>query len=139
MTTPGEDLPVLQIDGANFSDLAGFAREFSKLLCHYTWRGNLDAFNDILRGGFGTPDRGWVLQWINSQTSRSVLGYEATLQRLEAILLTCHPSHHPQIKTRIGSALRHEGPTLFDQIIEIIGDHGPGGDEAEDNVFLTLL
>ncbi|BCY11767.1 hypothetical protein L3i22_068550 [Actinoplanes sp. L3-i22] len=48
--------------GANFSDFDGFAREFSTLLCHYAWHGNLDAFNDILRGGFGTPEGGWVLR-----------------------------------------------------------------------------
>jgi len=30
-----------------------------QLLRDYTWRRNLDAFNDILGGGFGTPDNGW--------------------------------------------------------------------------------
>jgi hypothetical protein len=43
-------LPVLVIDGARFFDFDGFAREFSRLLCDYTWNGNLDAFNDLLRG-----------------------------------------------------------------------------------------
>jgi hypothetical protein len=36
MTVGSDALPVLVIDGANFSDLDGFAREFSSLLCHYT-------------------------------------------------------------------------------------------------------
>jgi hypothetical protein len=45
--------------GGNFSDFDGFAREFSTLLCHHTWQGNSDAFNDILREGFGTPEGGW--------------------------------------------------------------------------------
>ncbi len=49
MTSQSDDLPVLVIDGANFSDFDGFTREFSRLLCHYTWRGNLDAFNDLLK------------------------------------------------------------------------------------------
>lgn len=52
------DLPVLVVDGALFTDFDGFAREFTKLLRDYTWTGNVDAFNDILRGGFGTPDLG---------------------------------------------------------------------------------
>ncbi|MFE9959559.1 hypothetical protein [Micromonospora sp. NPDC005299] len=60
---------MLVIDGAHFSDFDGFAREFSRLLCHYTWRGTLDAFNDLLRGGFGTPEGGWVLRWRNSELS----------------------------------------------------------------------
>jgi hypothetical protein len=35
MATGDKDLPVLTIDGANFSDFDGFTREFAKLLCHY--------------------------------------------------------------------------------------------------------
>ena len=97
-------LPVLVIDGARFSDFDGFAREFSRLLRDYTWRGNLDAFNDLLRGGFGTPEGGWVLRWVNADLSRTALG-----------------------------------PTLFDEIVEIIREHGPGGRESEDGVVLELL
>jgi RNAse (barnase) inhibitor barstar len=102
MATDSAALPVLVVDGANFSDLDGFAREFSRLLRDYTWRGNLDAFHDILRGGFGTPEDGWLLRWLNSDLSRAALG------------------------------------TLFDQIIEIIRDHGVGGDESEDGIVLEL-
>jgi hypothetical protein len=31
------------------------------------------------------------------------------------------------------------GPTLFDEIVEIIREHGPGGRESEDGVVLELL
>jgi hypothetical protein len=58
MANHSDDLPVLVIDGSAFSGFDGFAREFSRLLDNYTWRGNLDAFNDLLRGGFGTPENG---------------------------------------------------------------------------------
>jgi hypothetical protein len=51
-------LPVLIIDGNRFDELDGFARKFSTLLKDHTWHGNLDAFNDILRGGFGTLEGG---------------------------------------------------------------------------------
>lgn len=139
MTDRSDDLPVLVIDGARFSDLDGFAREFSRLLCHYTWRGNLDAFNDLLRGGFGTPEGGWVLRWRNSELSRAALGYEATTRRLEQLLLTCHPSNRSAAAARISSARRREGPTLFDEIVEIIREHGPGGSESEDGVLLQLV
>ena len=44
MTNQRDDLPVLVIDEALFSDFNGFTREFSRLPCNYTWRGNLDAF-----------------------------------------------------------------------------------------------
>ncbi|SDI98885.1 Barstar (barnase inhibitor) [Actinokineospora alba] len=129
---------MLVVDGSNFADFGGFAREFSRLLCHYTWRGNLDAFNDILRGGFGTPENGWVLRWLDSEKSRSALGHEATARRLEGLLTTCHPSNRSGIRARIANARRGEGPTLFDEIVEIIRIHGPGGDESEDGVLLEL-
>jgi len=139
MTSQGDDLPVLVIDGANFSDFDGFAREFSRLLRDYAWRGNLDAFNDLLRGGFGTPEHGWVLRWVNSESSRAALGYQETTRRLERLLLTCHPSQRSIIQARISSARRGEGPTLFDEIVGIIRDHGPGGSQPDDGVLLELI
>jgi hypothetical protein len=139
MTRQGDGLPVLIIDGAAFCDLDGFTREFSRLLENYTWQGNLDAFNDLLRGGFGTPDNGWVLRWLDSGLSRSALGYEATTQRLERLLLTCHPSNRPSIEGRIRRARLGQGPTLFDEIVEIIREHGPGGNESEDGIVLELV
>jgi hypothetical protein len=139
MTSRGDDLPVLVIDGANFSDFDGFAREFSRLLGDYTWRGNLDAFNDLLRGGFGTPENGWVLRWLNSESSRAALGYGETIRRLEGLLLTCHPSQRSIIQARISRARRGEGPALFDEIVGIIRDHGPGGNQADDGVLLELI
>lgn len=130
--------PVLVIDGSRFGDLDGFAREFTKLLVDYTWHGNLDAFNDILRGGFGTPKGGFTLRWLNSQQSRQALGWEATVKWYEQTLTTCHPSHRERLRTELDRARRHEGTTLFDWIIEIIRAHGPGGDESEDHVYLEL-
>lgn len=138
MASVGDGLPVLVIDGARFSDFDGFVREFSKLLDDHTWRGSLDAFNDLLRGGFGTPDRGWVLRWLNSDSSRAALGYEATTRRLEQLLLTCDPSNRSTIEDRIASARLRESPTLFDDIVAMIRDHGPGGSESEDGVRLEL-
>jgi hypothetical protein len=38
----------------------------------------------------------------------------------------------------LAAARQREGSTLFDWVVEIIRDHGPGGDEAEDNVRLEL-
>jgi RNAse (barnase) inhibitor barstar len=91
------------IDGKAFSSVEEFARHFSAtVLRDHTWRGNLNAFNDTLRGGFGTPEDGFVLVWRDHVTSRERLGPE------------------------------------FDTLVEIIRDHGPGGDESEDGVELVL-
>jgi hypothetical protein len=35
--------------------------------------------NDILRGGFGTPDDGFTLRWKNHDISRQRLGYRETV------------------------------------------------------------
>ena len=132
-------LPVVEIDGSHFHDLDGFSDEFStRVLSEYRWRGNLDAFNDILRGGFGTPERGFVLRWLNSSLSVERLGYGETVKWLEGIRQTCHPSNVPGVEAALAAARRREGPTLFDMIAEIIRTHGPGGAEAEDSVLLEL-
>lgn len=115
--------PVLVLDGAAFTDLDGFAREFSRLLTGHTWHGNLDAFNDILRGGLGTPAGSWVLRWVNSAASRAALGYPATVHRLSGL---AHPD-----QDRLRAAERGEGPTLFDELVEIIRDHAADGVRLE--------
>lgn len=80
-----------------------------------------------------------MLRWNNSEVSREALGYTATRIRLEGLLVTCHPSNHPEIKARISDTRRGRGPTLFDEIIEIIHCHGPDGDEPEAGIILELL
>ena len=132
-------LPVLTIDGGQFDDFEGFVARFSGLLDDFDWRGSLDAFNDILRGGCGTPDGGYELRWLNSERSRAALGWPATLRWLEDAIDRCHPSHVPRLTAELGAAERGEGTTLFEWIVEIIEAHGPGGPEAEDNVVLRLL
>ncbi len=63
-----------EIDGNNFSDINGFYAEFSeKVLHNKNWGHNLDAFNDVLRGGFGTPDDGFILIWNESSISKENL------------------------------------------------------------------
>lgn len=131
-------LPVLEIDGSRFDDLSGFAREFSRLLCGHHWNGNLDALNDILRGGFGTPEDGFTLRWVNSEASRRALGWEATVKWLEQKLLTCHASSRTSVEQELAAARLQEGNTLFDWIVEVVRVHGPGGNEADDNVRLEL-
>lgn len=65
---------IYEIDGNNFSDLNSFYTELStKVLKTSEWGHNLDALNDVLRGGFGTPDEGFILIWDNSSVSRQAL------------------------------------------------------------------
>ena len=135
---PIDERPVLVVGGSRFSDLEGFAEQFSSFLTDYTWHGHLDAFNDLLRGGFGTPEGGFTLRWEHSDLSRVRLGHRAMAERFEALLQTCHPSNRLPISQQRDAARRGEGPTLFDLLVEIIRRHGPGGVESEDEVHLEL-
>jgi RNAse (barnase) inhibitor barstar len=74
--------PVYVIDGTAFSTLQEFYEVISTVLIPGAdWGWNLNAFNDILRGGFGTPEGGFVLVWKNSAMSRQRLGYFEDLTR----------------------------------------------------------
>lgn len=133
------ELPTFQIDGSRFSTLEGFFDEASRgLMLGGSWGRNLDAFNDILRGGFGTPEGGFLLIWARHDFSRERLGYPETVRQLELRLSRCHPENRARVALELEAARRAEGPTVFDWLVEIISAHGPGGDEAEDGVRLEL-
>jgi hypothetical protein len=104
----------------------------------WPWGKNLDAFNDVLRGGFGTPDEGFILRWHDHEISKHRLGYEETVRQLQMRLGRCHSTNRDRVAKELDAALRHEGPTVFDWLVEIISAHCPGGDEQEDNIQLIL-
>jgi RNAse (barnase) inhibitor barstar len=128
-----------EIDGATFTTLEEFYDEVSRvLILTAEWGQNLDAFNDILRGGFGTPDEGFVLRWKNSAISRARLGYPETIRQLALRLERCHPTNRASVATELEHARSGTGPTVFDWLVEIIQVHCPGGTESEDGVELEL-
>ena len=128
-----------RIDGERFSTLEEFYEEISRVLITGSrWGQNLDAFNDILRGGFGTPDEGFVLVWENSELSNTRLGYSETVRQLELRLERCHPTNQNSVRKQLRHAQSKKGPVVFDWLVEIIRLHGAGGEEAVDNVILEL-
>lgn len=131
--------PVIEIDGLSFDSLAGFFDVFGAAVLGSTeYVSNLDAFNDVLRGGFGSPDGGFILRWKNSGVSRDKLGYGETIKFIERKLNTCHPSNVASVLDDLQLARNHQGETLFDIICGILNNHGLGGDEAEDGIVLEL-
>jgi RNAse (barnase) inhibitor barstar len=128
-----------RIDGERFSTLEEFYEEISRVLVPGAdWGHNLDAFNDILRGGFGTPDEGFTLIWENSETSKRSLGYPETVRQLQQRLERCHPSNRHSVEAQLSDTENYGGDTVFDWLVEIIRVHGTGGEEAADNVVLEL-
>ena len=114
------------IDGKNFSTLNGFFDEFRSVLTPaYSWGNNLDALNDVLRGGFGTPDGAYTLLWKNSELSKERLGYPATVKELERRLQRAHAQAHSSIEERIRMAKGQTGETVFDWLVNAIRTENP--------------
>ena len=134
------DKRIYELDGARFSTLEEFYEEVSRVLIPGAdWGRNLDAFNDILRGGFGTPAGGFILRWKDSERSRTRLGHKETVRQLELRLKSCHPSNRKLVRHQIRDAKAGRGETIFDTLLDIISYHTQGGPESQDGVELELL
>lgn len=132
--------PIYEIDGSRFSTLQDFYEEISRVLIPGAELGHhLGAFNDILRGGFGTPDGGFVLRWKNAAISRERLGYPETVRQRELCLQRCHPTSREDIARRLSDARNAKGARVFDWLIEIVQNHGVGGPEEQDRVEWVLV
>lgn len=130
---------IYEIDGRDFATLEEFFEVVGRtLIPGAVWGRTLDAFNDILRGGFGTPEGGFVLKWSNSQRSRERLGYPETVRQLEMQLARAHHTNRQDLMRKLELARNHVGPTVFDRIVDIIRDHGPAGKQVEDAVECVL-
>jgi RNAse (barnase) inhibitor barstar len=133
-------LTTYEIDGQNFDSLEGFYDEFSrKVIPGAKWGRNLDAFNDVLFGGFGTPVGGFTLVWRNSELSRQRLSHSETVNYLREKLATCHSTAKETVRRELEAAEQGRGQTIFERLIEIIESHGPGttlGDEPAEIRFV---
>ncbi|NOK60941.1 MAG: hypothetical protein GFH27_549289n77 [Chloroflexi bacterium AL-W] len=112
------------IEGQNCISFEGFIAEINAvLLKDYVWDGNLDAFNDLLYGGFGALDAGFHLEWRNARTASEHLGYAATIQWLRDRYTLCHPSNKSYVLQQSADAENQRGATLFDWLVQIIASH----------------
>jgi RNAse (barnase) inhibitor barstar len=116
------------LNGNKFSDLESFYNEVDKVLTknlNLKTGHSLDAFNDILRGGFGIHEYEEQIKiiWVNSLKSKNDLGFESTIQYLKNKLKTCHPSNVEYVKADLAEAEMHNGKTLFEIIVDLIKAH----------------
>ena len=88
---------VYELDGTKFATLEEFFAEFSREVTPdwYYPHPNLDGFNDVLRGGFGSPDEGFTLRWKHHQLSK-----ERLVRQLEPRLIHCHPSNRAEVSRK---------------------------------------
>lgn len=113
------------MDGNQFSTLEEFYTEMDHLLTKdLGWKTghNLDAFNDLLRGGFGVHEYGEHLhiKWLHAAKSRRDFGYDATAAYYEKMLTTCHPVNRKSVEEKLAAAREHKGKTVMDMIVDII-------------------
>jgi RNAse (barnase) inhibitor barstar len=127
-----------EIDGTRFSTLEEFFAETDRAMQLGRWGHNLDAFNDVLRGGFGTPEEGFAIRWKNHSISKERLGYPETVRQLRLRLERCHPANRETVTRCLKDAEQGRNQTAFDWLVEIIRRHGPDGEEQEDRVELIL-
>lgn len=125
------------LNGNKFDTLEGFYDEVGRILCPgFKWGRNLDAFNDILRGGFGAFEYNESIEliWKNSSKSKSDLGYKETVRQLRkrfvVSLLNLSFSNLTKLKEDMNQAKSCKGPTVFEQLLEIL--------EENKNVHLSL-
>jgi len=132
-------MKTFEIDGGDIWTLEDFYDQITRVLIPNADLGlNLDIFDDILRGGYGTPDEGFRLRWSDHNVSRQRLGYGETVRQLEKRLKRCHRTMRANVQADLDRARAGEGPTVFDWLVDIIRNHGPGGGEPKANVQLYL-
>ncbi len=122
----------ITIDGNRFNNLEEFYTEIDRLLTRdLDWKTghNLNAFNDLLRGGFGVHEYGEELHitWINAAKSKTDFGYDATVRYWEQVMKICHPDNRANVQKLLEDAKNHVGDTLFDIIVSIIQDSDDTG------------
>jgi len=118
------DVPVRVVDGAKFDDFRGFCAELSKALDDAAWDGSIDTLPVLLRNPLGASKGMWILKWENSERSRGVLGWDATVAVLAELAAKAEPAKAPGLKHRLAAAERKEGPTLFEMILKVVRESG---------------
>jgi hypothetical protein len=129
------------IDGSKISSIQGFLNAFGNALTPETkWAHAtiLDAFDDILKGGFGTPEGGFILRWKDAEVSRKLLGHKRAAAILRGVWKSSHPDKKEEARKAWLAAKSGVGPGDFDMLVALIRAHGPGGEYPEDNVHLIL-
>ena len=105
------------IDGSKFKDIYGFYAEVDRVLTKdLTWKigHNLDAFNDLLHGGFGIHEYGESITiiWENANKSKNNLGYNATVSHYNNMLTRCHSTNISNVRGQLENAKQEKG-TLY--------------------------
>ena len=115
LTAPRTQLPTYVIDGNEARTWPKIVASINAFIPNSTWQGNsLDALDDILYGGYGTPEK-FIVIWKASEVSRRALGLEETLSHFKNMPIVLHLNQTGQINPH--------PRTLFEVLIEIFKGH----------------
>ncbi|HEY9596644.1 MAG TPA: barstar family protein [Cyanophyceae cyanobacterium] len=116
--------PKYVIDGRRTTTLEAFYAEVGQiLLAGQRWGENLDAFHEVLRGDYGLLPETFQLVWQDAKYAQAALGYAETVRQLTQQLRDCHPTVLIKTAWALRAALREQGPTVYDWLVEVVGEH----------------
>jgi hypothetical protein len=118
----------LLIEGKNIHSISGFYKEINRVfMTNEEWQigESLDAFNDLLYGGFGVLHQSdsTDIIWNDIAVSSASLGFETTKQYYLDKLRADSPyniRYHTEQLEKLESG---KGKTYFDIVLEIIDQH----------------
>src|ERR1700730_13869126 len=127
-----------QIDGSRSAILEEFYEEVSRaLIPGESWGRNLDAFNDDLRGGFGSPLDGFTVDWKNHALSTATR-LRRNCSTTRNPVRDLYPSNRDRVLRDLERARTQQGPTGFDWLVGINRIYGRGGQEVDDGIEILL-
>ncbi|MCF2445422.1 barstar family protein [Dyadobacter sp. CY345] len=116
------------INGSSVKDIATFYEEINRIFMSkedWTLGCSLDAFNDLLYGGFGIikGKEPIKLVWLDSNQSREALGYQTTKLYYEEKLKPNSRFNKEMFQEKLAALENGTGETYFDIILSIISEH----------------
>lgn len=120
--------PDIIIEGKNIHDIPSFYKEVNRVFMYNeSWDigESLDAFNDLLYGGFGCITSGTETKiiWHDIEYSKAALGYNVTKEYYNNKLKPGSPFNKEHFKKKLQQIESGTGQTYFDIILEIIAQH----------------
>jgi RNAse (barnase) inhibitor barstar len=118
----------ITIQGGDITDIASFYKEVNRVFMQdESWKigQSLDAFHDLLYGGFGLMHGHAAIRimWKDIEKSKQALGFEPTKHYYLKKLEQDSPFNKNYFSKKLKELEEGNGPTYFDIIIEILSEH----------------
>ena len=118
----------IEIEGNSINDIASFYEEINRvLMAGESWQigPSLDAFDDLLYGGYGTLQGAESIEliWHHIDHSSKALGYQATRAYYLDKLRPGSPFNKKLFAEKLGALEAGRGETYFESILAILADH----------------